>query len=64
MMEPEDDIEVITNFMMRNKLLDTMEEVNQLERLLKEAKVRLKMEMERRGVWGWRRWLWSWLGYY
>ena len=34
-MEPEDDIEVITNFMMRNKLLDTMEEVNQLERLLK-----------------------------
>tara|TARA_B100001093_G_scaffold520307_1_gene614492 strand:+ start:349 stop:540 length:192 start_codon:yes stop_codon:yes gene_type:complete len=63
-MEPEDDIEVITNFMMRNKLLDTMEEVNQLERLLKEAKVRLKMEMERRGVWGWRRWLWSWLGYY
>tara|TARA_B100001287_G_C22681128_1_gene530464 strand:+ start:3289 stop:3483 length:195 start_codon:yes stop_codon:yes gene_type:complete len=64
MMEAEDDIEVITNFMMRNKLLDTMEEVKQLERLLKEAKVRLKMEMERRGVWGWRRWFWSWLGYY
>jgi predicted nucleotidyltransferase len=63
-MEPEEDIEVITNFMMRNKLLDTMEEVKQLERLLKEAKVRLKMEMERRGIWGWKRWLWSWLGYY
>ena len=63
-MEPEEDIEVITNFMMRNKLLDTMEEVKQLERLLKEAKDRLKMEMERRGRRGWKRWLWSWLGYY
>ena len=50
MMEPEDDIEVITNFTMRNKLLDTLEEVNQLERLLKEAKDRLKMEMERRAL--------------
>ena len=63
-MEPEDDIEVITNFMMRNKLLDTMEEVKQLERLLKEAKDRLKMEMERRGIWGWKRWFWSIIGYY
>ena len=63
-MKPEDDIEIITNFMMRNKLLDTVEEVKQLERLLKEAKDRLQMEMERRGVWGWRMWLWSLLGYY
>ena len=63
-MEPEDDIEVTTNFMMRNKLLDTMEEVKQLERLLKEAKDRLKMEMERRGIWGWKRWFWSIIGYY
>ena len=46
------------------KIREKMEEVKQLERLLKEAKVRLKMEMERRGVWGWRRWFWSWLGYY
>ena len=29
-----------------------------------EYKERLKLEMEKRGLWGWRRWFWSILGYY
>ena len=63
-MEPEEDMEVITNFVIRNQLMETVEEVKQLEHLLKEAKERLKLEMERRGLWTWNRWLWSWFGYY
>lgn len=63
-MEPEEDIEIINNFIMRNQLMETVEEVKQLEHLLKGAKERLKLEMEKRGLWGWRRWMWSWLGYY
>jgi len=64
MMKPEEDIEVITNFVIRNQLMETVEEVKQLEHLLKEAKERLKVVMERRGLLTWNRWLWSWLGYY
>tara|TARA_B100001094_G_C18106019_1_gene758405 strand:+ start:749 stop:943 length:195 start_codon:yes stop_codon:yes gene_type:complete len=64
MMKPEEDIEVITNFVIRNQLMETVEEVKQLEHLLKEAKERLKVVMERRGLLTWDRWLWSWLGYY
>jgi len=64
MMKPEEDIEVITNFVMRNQLMETVEEVKQLEHLLKEAKERLKVVMERRGLWTWNRWWWSWFGYY
>jgi len=64
MMEPEEDMEVITNFVIRNQLMETVEEVKQLEHLLKEAKERLKVVMERRGLWTWDRWLWSWFGYY
>tara|TARA_B100000902_G_C27294253_1_gene908983 strand:+ start:1709 stop:1900 length:192 start_codon:yes stop_codon:yes gene_type:complete len=63
-MKPEEDIEVITNFVIRNQLMETVEEVKQLEHLLKEAKERLKVVMERRGLLTWNRWLWSWLGYY
>ncbi len=63
-MKPEEDIEVITNFVIRNQLMETVEEVKQLEHLLKEAKERLKVVMERRGLLTWDRWLWSWLGYY
>lgn len=63
-MEPEEDMEVITNFVIRNQLMETVEEVKQLEYLLKGAKERLKLEMERRGLWTWNRWLWSWFGYY
>tara|TARA_B100000575_G_scaffold294248_1_gene308958 strand:- start:9678 stop:9869 length:192 start_codon:yes stop_codon:yes gene_type:complete len=63
-MKPEEDIEVITNFVMRNQLMETVEEVKQLEHLLKEAKERLKVVMERRGLWTWNRWWWSWFGYY
>jgi len=63
-MEPEDEIEIITDFIMRNRLMETFDEINHLERLLKEAKVRLKFEMERRGVYTWKRWWFSWLGYY
>ena len=63
-MKPEEDIEVITNFVIRNQLMETVEEVKQLEHLLKEAKERLKLVMERRGLLTWNRWLWSWLGYY
>ena len=63
-MEPEEDMEVITNFVIRNQLMETVEEVKQLEHLLKEAKERLKVVMERRGLWTWDRWLWSWFGYY
>ena len=44
--------------------METVEEVKQLEHLLKGAKERLKLEMEKRGLWGWRRWFWSILGYY
>ena len=44
--------------------METVEEVKQLEHLLKGAKERLQLEMEKRGLWGWKRWLWSWLGYY
>lgn len=63
-MKPEEDIEVINNFVIRNQLMETVEEVKQLEHLLKEAKERLKVVMERRGLLTWNRWLWSWLGYY
>ncbi len=63
-MEPEEEMEIITDFIMRNKLMETYDEINHLERLLKEAKERLKIEMERRGLYTWERWLWSWLGYY
>ena len=63
-MEPEEDMEVITNFVIRNQLMETVEEVKQLEHLLKEAKERLKVAMERRGLWTWNRWLWSLFGYY
>ena len=63
-MRPEEDIEVITDFVIRNQLMETVEEVKQLEHLLKEAKERLKVVMERRGLLTWNRWLWSWLGYY
>ena len=63
-MKPEEDIEVITNFVIRNQLMETVEEVKQLEHLLKEAKERLKVAMERRGLLTWNRWWWSWLGYY
>ena len=63
-MKPEEDIEVITNFVIRNQLMETVEEVKQLEHLLKEAKERLKVVMERRGLLTWNRWWWSWLGYY
>ena len=63
-MKPEEDMEVITNFVIRNQLMETVEEVKQLEHLLKEAKERLKVVMERRGLLTWNRWLWSWLGYY
>ena len=56
-MEPEEDIEIINNFIMRNQLMETVEEVKQLEHLLKGAKERLKLEMEKKtGQWGWRRW--------
>jgi len=64
MMEPEEEMEIITDFIMRNRLMETLDEVNHLERLLKEAKERLKTEMERRGVYTWSRWWWSWFGYY
>ena len=63
-MKPEEDIEVITNFVIRNQLMETVEEVKQLEHLLKEAKERLKVVMERRGLLTWNRWWWSLLGYY
>tara|TARA_B000000475_G_scaffold263931_1_gene250966 strand:- start:1302 stop:1493 length:192 start_codon:yes stop_codon:yes gene_type:complete len=63
-MEPEEDIEIINNFIMRNQLMETVEEVKQLEHLLKGAKERLQLEMEKRGLWGWKRWFWSILGYY
>ena len=63
-MKPEEDIEVITNFVIRNQLMETVEEVKQLEHLLKEAKERLKVVMERRGLLTWNRWWWSWFGYY
>ena len=63
-MEPEEDMEIITDFIMRNRLMETLDEVHHLERLLKEAKERLKVVMERRGLLTWNRWLWSWLGYY
>ena len=63
-MEPEQDMEVITNFVIRNQLMETVEEVKQLEHLLKEAKERLKVVMERRGLWTWNRWWWSWFCYY
>ena len=63
-MKPEEDIEVINNFVIRNQLMETVEEVKQLEHLLKEAKERLKVVMERRGLLTWNRWWWSWLGYY
>ena len=49
-MEPEEEMEIITDFIMRNKLMETFDEINHLERLLKEAKERLKFEMERRGL--------------
>jgi|SaaInlStandDraft_6_1057023.scaffolds.fasta_scaffold273798_2 hypothetical protein len=64
MMEPEEEMEIITDFIMRNRLMETFDEVHHLERLLKEAKERLKNEMDRRGVNTWRRWLWGWFGYY
>jgi hypothetical protein len=64
MMKPEEDIEVITNFVIRNQLMETVEEVKQLEYLLKGAKERLKLQLERRGLLTWNRWIWSWLGYY
>jgi len=64
MMKPEEDIEVITDFVIRNQLMETVEEVKQLEHLLKEAKERLKVVMERRGLLTWNRWWWSLLGYY
>jgi len=64
MMEPEEEMEIITDFIMRNRLMETFDEVHHLERLLKEAKERLKNEMDRRGVYTWRRWLWGWFGYY
>ena len=35
MMKPEEDIEVITDFVIRNQLMETVEEVKQLEHLLK-----------------------------
>ena len=63
-MKPEEDMEVINNFVIRNQLMETVEEVKQLEHLLKEAKERLKVVMERRGLLTWNRWWWSWLGYY
>ena len=63
-MKPEEDMEIITDFIMRNKLMETFDEINHLERLLKEAKERLKMEMERRGLYTWKRWWWSIFGYY
>jgi len=63
-MKPEEDIEVITDFVIRNQLMETVEEVKQLEHLLKEAKERLKVVMERRGLLTWNRWWWSLLGYY
>ena len=63
-MKPEEDIEIITDFIMRNRLMETYDEVHHLERLLKEAKERLKTEMERRGVYTWSRLWWSWFGYY
>ena len=63
-MEPEEEMEIITDFIMRNRLMETYDEVHHLERLLKEAKERLKTEMESRGVYTWSRWWWSWLGYY
>jgi len=63
-MKPEEDIEVITNFVIRNQLMETVEEVKQLEYLLKGAKERLKLQLERRGLLTWNRWIWSWLGYY
>ena len=44
--------------------METFDEVHHLERLLKEAKERLKNEMDRRGVYTWRRWWWGWFGYY
>ena len=37
-MEPEEDIEIINNFIMRNQLMETVEEVKQLEHLLKKLK--------------------------
>ena len=39
-MKPEEDIEIITDFIMRNRLMETYDEVHHLERLLKEAKER------------------------
>ena len=39
-MEPEEEMEIITDFIMRNRLMETLDEVNHLERLLKEAKER------------------------
>ena len=58
-MEPEEEMEIITDFIMRNRLMETFDEVHHLERLLKEAKERLKNEMDRRGVYTWRRWWWG-----
>jgi len=63
-MKPEEEMEIITDFIMRNKVMDTFDEINQLERLLKEAKERLKFEMERRGIYTWKIWWWRWFGYY
>ena len=63
-MEPEEEMEIITDFIMRNRLMETLDEVHHLERLLKEAKERLKTEMDRRGLSTWSRWWWSWFGYY
>ena len=64
MMEPEEEPEIITNFIMRNKLRDTYDEIKHLERLLKEAHTRLEDEWGRRGVYTWRRWFWKLFGYY
>lgn len=63
-MEPEEEMEIITDFIMRNRLMETYDEIHHLERLLKEAKERLKNEMGRRGVYTWGRWWWGWFGYY
>ena len=49
-MEPEEEMEIITDFIMRNRLMETFDEVHHLERLLKEAKERLKNEMDRRRI--------------
>ena len=63
-MEPEEDMEVITNFVIRNQLMETVEEVKQLEHLLKEAKERLNKQYKTIRERTWSEWIFEWFGIY